>query len=636
MATQNPSKKTTLLIAVRGWTDSDDRLLGKQPGGEIKKDFVTALEQNLHATEVWAPDLEMGMFSMHSAEAIAQDLFEKIDEKIAKSPNIERIILLGYSAGSLLARRVFCMAHGASADGKVKPVNRVAWADKIDRIVMLAGITRGWEFSSASPAHVRFFAPLLLKLTSVIGWYKTKKTGAKSGIPFIWQLKRGSPFVISTRIQYINVFEELQKRQPDLPDAPLRAERLPSTVFVVGAKDEYISPSDCTELGPRIEFAFIELSGSNHIDALQIAGNNNENRERRVRLKSAIADSFASIYTKPWAVPANDIDDYLEPMDIVDIRAIAANQTPPVTHAVMIVHGIRDNGFWTKRVAREVKTLARSQGKSVRAPTPSYGYFSMWDFIKPGGREQAAYWFMERYADVKSHFPTAKISFIGHSNGTYIAARSLELCPAIEFDNVVFAGSVVKRGFRWSRFPGRVRRILNFVGSKDGVVAFLPAVFELLHLRWLDVGGAGAFGFLEAEPEARKGHVAGKQIPSSGTPPIELSELRFIPGGHGAATEEEFWREIANFALGGNPPQRKPYTRKALIEFLFHCAPAITIVGMLLMLLLLTSPLTVAALTASWVIANAPPTSLAITVTVAAVTGSLFVSWLAGRFLKMW
>ena len=90
----------------------------------------------------------------------------------------------------------------------------------------------------------------------------------------------------------------------------------------------------------------------------------------------------------------------------------------------MVIHGIRDNGFWTKRVAREIKNLGRTEKINVRAPTPSYGYFSMWDFIKPGGREQATYWFMEQYANIKSHFPDAKISFVGHSNGTYIAARS--------------------------------------------------------------------------------------------------------------------------------------------------------------------------------------------------------------------
>lgn len=640
MPDQGSSDKTVLVIAVRGWTTTGDRLLFGRQGGEIRSDFISALENELDSTEVWAPDLEMSMFSMRSAESIAQELFHKISKKIEDSPNIQRIILLGYSAGSLLSRRVFCMAHGASKDGRVEVKNSAAWADKIDRIVMLSGVTRGWEFSSASPAHVRFLAPVLQKVTSMVGWWKTKKTKVESSTPLIWQLKRGSPFVVTTRIQYINVFKDLQEnlknRQIDKAASPLRVKGLPSTVFLLGAKDEYISPSDCTELGPRIEFAFIELTGSNHMDAVQIAGDNENDKERLIRLKAAITSDFNTLCDKPWSVPANDIDDYLDPMDIADVISADVKGATVVDHAVMVVHGIRDNGFWTKRVAREIKTLGRTEKINVRAPTPSYGYFSMWDFIKPGGREQATYWFMEQYANIKSHFPDAKISFVGHSNGTYIAARSLELCSAIQFENVVFAGSVVRRGFRWAGFPDQVRNILNFVGSNDRVVAFLPAVFELFRLRWLDVGGAGAFGFLEAEPEAKNGHVVEKSLNGSGKKVIKLSEFRFIPGGHGAATEEEFWREIANFALLGTPPSRTPVTRKAIIRFIFSFAPVITVAGVMLAVILLTLPLTVTAISTGWAISNAPSTGIAIAGTLGAVSGSLFISWLAGRFLRMW
>ncbi|MGR8998105.1 MAG: hypothetical protein ACU88J_03545 [Gammaproteobacteria bacterium] len=640
MNEQNSTDKTVLVVAVRGWTSTGDRLLFGRQGGEIRTEFITALENALPSTEVWAPSLEMDMFSMRSGESISQELFNKISKKLEESANIESIILLGYSAGSLFVRRVFCMAHGATCDGKVVTRNRVDWADKIDRIVMLSGITRGWEFSSASPAHVRFFGPVLQKITSVVGWWKTRKTKVESSNPLIWQLKRGSPFVVATRIQYVNVFKELQRDSKNQSRSLLRVNGLPSTVFLLGAKDEFISPSDCTELGPRIEFAFIELSGSNHMDALKISGQNEEDKERLLRLMSAINDDFDVICGNPWSVSANDIDDYLDPMDISNVTPAASHENKieekPVSHAVMVVHGIRDNGFWTKRIAREIKTLGRTKNISVRAPTPSYGYFSMWDFIKPGGREQAAYWFMEQYANVKSHFPDAKISFVGHSNGTYIAARSIELCPAIKFENVVFAGSVVRRNFNWSMYPGQVHNILNFVGSGDRVVAFLPAVFELFRLRWLDVGGAGSFGFVEAEPEAKDGPVIEKRIGGSDEEPIKLNELRFIPGGHGAATEEEFWHEVAAFALLGNPPSRDSIPRKAIIQFLFRCAPVITVAGVIIALMLLTLPLTVTGIYTGWVITNTPPIGIAITGALGLALGSLFISWLVGRFLRMW
>lgn len=607
--------QTTLLVAVRGWTTSGDLLLFGNRGGELGTSFVDALNAELHDTEVWAPDIDLSMFCMRSAESLSKELFDKIDCKLKSMPAVQRIILLGYSSGSVLVRRVFCMAHGARADGTIgDPI--ASWADMIDRVVMLSSITRGWEQSSAAPAHVRFVAPILEFIANRVGWLKRLAGSAEADKPFIQQLRRGAPFVVATRIQYVNVFEALRARRDLPPNSTLRADGLPSTVFLLGAKDEYISPADCTELGPRVEFVFMELPSSNHTDAILIDGPGAATK-RRERLAAAITNNFDALKDSIWAVRASDIDDYLDPMDVMPKEA-DGTASPAVDHAVMVVHGIRDNGFWTKRVAREVKTLARRSGIVVRAPTPSYGYFSMWDFIRFGGRDQATYWFMERYADVVTHSPTAKISFVGHSNGTYVAARALQLCEAIRFEHVVFAGSVVRRDFPWSRYAGRVRSVLNYVGSGDGVVACLPAVFELLKLRWLDVGGAGAFGFTEA---ARAPTTTATSVP-------RLNEFRFVPGGHGAAIGEQFWPEIARFALQGKPPDRKPVKRNWLIELLYRCAPlpmaALAVVALTALVLPLIA------------VAYAVNAGYALVWVLAALVSGIAVSWIAGRFLRQW
>ncbi|WP_280153088.1 hypothetical protein [Piscinibacter sp. XHJ-5] len=625
--------KSLLVIAVRGWTNTGEALLFGTTGGDFRPAVLNALTNRLPNAEIWAPDLDMGMFSMRAPELLASDLFQIIDAKLRTSPQIESIVLLSYSAGSLIARRVFCMAHGAGDDGTVSSAP-APWANLIDRLVVLAGITRGWEFSSASPAHVRFLGPILIGLAKLVGWWRRASGEPPSSTPMIVQLKRGAPFVVSTRIQYINVLHMLRARMERSHPSPLRAPGgLPSTVFLVGAKDEYISPADCTELGPRNEFAFIELHGSNHTEALHIDGIDPAASERKERLAAAIVDDFQGLASRSWAVPADDIDDYLDPMDIADSGTAAVARPLQVQLAVMVIHGIRDNGFWTKRVARELKTVGRRSGIVVRSPTPSYGYFSMLDFVKPGGRQEATYWFMERYADVRSHFPSAKISFVGHSNGTYIAARALELCPAIKFDRIVFAGSVVRRSFRWGRFTGRVNAVLNYVGSADGVVAFLPAVFEFLHLRWLDVGGAGAFGFRDAEPPPS----VAKPLPNESTSPhVELSEFRFVPGGHGAAISEQFWPEIAEFVVLGKQPDRRPAERTDRTRWLFRCAPVITGLGVALAALLLTLPLTLAAVAAAYLAGKSAVSILAIGGTMGAVSVGFLIAWIAARFLRHW
>jgi hypothetical protein len=193
-----------LIIAVRGWTNTGDRLLGGRPGGEIPPSALQALQANCANAEVWAPDLDLSMFNMRDAEDVARELYEKIDAKLATLPSVNQVVILSYSAGSLLARRVFCMAYGVGVDGEIAR-EPVWWAKHVHRLVVLAGITRGWEFSTASPDHVRFLSPVLLSVARAVGLYKSLRPVSGGKLPFIWQLKRGAPFVVSKRIQYVKV-----------------------------------------------------------------------------------------------------------------------------------------------------------------------------------------------------------------------------------------------------------------------------------------------------------------------------------------------------------------------------------------------------------------------------------------------
>jgi len=608
----------TLVVVVRGWTSTGDLLLFGKAGGDVSNAALNALSLRLPGATVWAPTIDLTMFCVLTPEHAAQTLFSSLKKKVSGFNDLKRIVLVGYSSGSLLARRVFCLAHGMGEDGTFQ-FEAEEWAPKISRLVVLAGITRGWEYSSASPAHVRFTSPLLFGLARIVGWIKSLK-GEPGGDPFIWQIRRGSPFIVSTRIQYVRVIDALRRESLDSSDE-LTANGVPSTVFLLGARDEYISPADCTELGPRDEFAYVELPGCKHSDVIRFDRKDANSRILLDRVVDAISLGFDNLLKKPWALPPSDIDDYLDPMDLSDNSQSIASRADLVDHAVMVVHGIRDNGFWTKRVAREIKTLARISGENVRSPSPSYGYFSMWDFIKPGGRRNATYWFMERYAEVCSRFPNADISFVGHSNGTYIAANALKLCSAIRFKQVVLAGSVVRRDYPWQARSGQVKGVLNYVGSADCVVAFLPAVFEWLGLRRLDVGGAGAFGFIEAGN--------GLNSPDE----VSLNEVIFVKGGHGAAIGEPFWPEIAAFVVNGVVPNRPHERRSATIRALFAMAPAVTLVVLTIALILLVLPIIIAAWLPSQFVSHF---SIQTFEFMFYITISLLVSWIAARILREW
>ena len=193
-----------LLVTVRGWTNSGELFLGKIHGGELRADFIQKLQMGLgDRFEVWSPTLDLPMFCMRRAESSLEEVYDQIDTKVRSMPELQHIILLGYSSGSLLARRVFCLAHGTRPNGEVDQQRRAAWADKIERVAMLSGITRGWEHSTASPDHVRFLAPLLEGIITLVSWAKRLAGVAEARQPFILQLRRGSSFVVTTRIQYV-------------------------------------------------------------------------------------------------------------------------------------------------------------------------------------------------------------------------------------------------------------------------------------------------------------------------------------------------------------------------------------------------------------------------------------------------
>jgi pimeloyl-ACP methyl ester carboxylesterase len=153
---------------------------------------------------------------------------------------------------------------------------------------------------------------------------------------------------------------------------------------------------------------------------------------------------------------------------------------------------------------------------------------------------------MVKYAEALARYPNAKISYVGHSNGTYLLAKALEIYPCCYFENVVLAGSVVSQGYPWQRLMGiqkskdgkdkqeeepRVKSILNFVATRDWVVAFFPKLFQVFKLQ--DLGSLGHDGF--------------------GIKPLgqNMYQAEWVIGGHGAAIEEPMWDTIADFVLTG-------------------------------------------------------------------------------------
>jgi hypothetical protein len=197
-----------------------------------------------------------------------------------------------------------------------------------------------------------------------------------------------------------------------------------------------------------------------------------------------------------------------------------------IRDVVFLIHGIRtSNDEWPRKLATAL-TLGRGD---LRVRMPTYGYMSALEFVFPWRRRSHARWFQAIYAAERMAHPAARFHCVAHSNGTYILGRALARLPAMRFDRIVLAGSVLPPDHWGSVRPSQYQLILNERARDDVPVGLLCA--GLRGVLQSDVGTAGVFGF---DGEA-------------GT----IVERRYHVGGHGAALDDGNLPKIARFVREG-------------------------------------------------------------------------------------
>jgi hypothetical protein len=472
--------------------------------------------------DIYAPKLPLGLLSCTDPEEITDNILSGIEGlcKI-KEQRYAEIIFVGHSMGAVLARKVWVLALGATPAGNIDPARAKPWSKNIKRIVMLAALNRGWTISSAlSP-----FERLKWTLGTLLGNFLRHGLGLE---PLVFAFRRGAPFLTTLRLQCLAA-----ARTPDVP----------ITVQLLGTDDDFVAPTDNLDLATGEDFYYLEVENATHQGIVELKGDH-EDMGAGKRFRAAIKDDPESLRGK--SVAKEDVFDlYDEATDDQDNLTLPQRNLA-VRYVVFVIHGIRDRGFWTRRIAREVKIKARERHKlpngdppkdePCRAVTSTYGYFPMGPFLLPWMRRSKVEWLLDQYVTAKSLYPKARFSYIGHSNGTYLLAKAMELCPAIAFHRVVFGGSVVRCGYNWSDLiPKRVTAVLNYVATGDWVVAVFPHGLEQLRLE--DLGGAGHLGFGQ-EP-----------------PCLNVENYQYADGGHGASLDKTHWNEMAAFVLDeSNPP----------------------------------------------------------------------------------
>lgn len=471
-------------------------LHGYQRTGESLADVRQAVEQSLPDADIMVPEFPTALLTNVSALELASAISDAIERVYqGREAGYPEIILVGHSIGSLLARKAFVIGRGETEEVSQTGFRQRPrqWALHVSRIVLMAGMNRGWSISSGG-GSVAFPKAAAISLATPVA----RALGLGR---MILGLRRGSPFVSNLSLQWLNLIQQ---------GAPM-----PIVTQLLGANDDLVFGADNIDLYSGRSFYYRRVRNTGHAGIIdfQDPATGAERRNAFVAALEAPEDSLRAANEYEPTLPAPD---------------------PSIEKVIFVMHGIRDFGDWTAGAAQALEREAQSRNIRVKVITSGYGYFPMAGFLLFQERQKNVRWFVDKYTEARALYPNAAISFLGHSNGTYLLASALLNYQSCKVDRVVFVGSVVRRDFQWSRLihARRVNAVRNYVATADWVVGFFPYFFEVLNRG--DIGGAGLLGFTDGE--------------------AQRAEVRYVSGGHGAGLAPPYLADSAAFLIDPTAP----------------------------------------------------------------------------------
>jgi|GEM_PF-2087591 len=496
--------------SIFGEIDNEETYANDSLGSFIEKVMTEEPDADL-----LVPFYDAGLYSNADVFLLAsrlEDMLQRaFEEREKQGGSYRKIILIGHSLGALLVRKAYVYGLGSTEDHPVyqRTTDTKPWAIIVDRLVLLAPMNRGWTLWP-KPKHMSW-----IRLGLYLLVLSTAKVTATACL--LRSVRRGTPFVSNLRIQWIHLCRE-------------HAAKVAPLIMLLGDTDDMVRQEDNQDVSASEKFIFIPVPSSGHGSIVKFH-KGEEGKVRIDRFLKALKFSIPDL-EKDFLSTTKEVRKL--PVEI--LKAHSEDDLRKKGNVVFVLHGIRDFGDWTEKVEKAI----RKENPNVTVITSSYGYFPIFRFLLFGSRQRNVRLFMDWYTEAFAANPDREVSFIGHSNGTYILANAIKNYATLNIQNAAFAGSIIPRNFPWDCYirEKRISAVRNDVSADDWIVGIFGRFFEVIreilgvtYGSFGDIGSSGFYGFT-----ANSAHE---------------QEHKYFPGGHGAALNTTNYGSLAKFVLTG-------------------------------------------------------------------------------------
>lgn len=332
--------------------------------------LIRVIEDKLDSVRILFPELPLAWNNLYDFKELGRQVLLRMNEEIEKHTQggYKRIYIIGHSSGGVLAQVVYILSRFSELSGGLAKYN----SEQL-QIVLLAPISRGWEINHHLPVTYKIAWALGL---SIMTPFHLVASFAKriDWEPWLLQIRRGSPLITWLRLSW----QKIDK------DHPL-------VVELLGSKDEIVSWHDMVDASASDTTIFYDVPNSNHSELVEFE-HEQFGKVRESIFRNALNPSLSKPEKNDFRIHSIEGGE-VHPILPWDEEPIPPD--PQVKRVVFVIHGIRDEGHWTQKIANRARAVFSAEGEGTREQiavvTSSYGYFSMLQFLLPWERRKRSH-----------------------------------------------------------------------------------------------------------------------------------------------------------------------------------------------------------------------------------------------------